>query len=1249
MAPHQSPAEILEELCADQRRRWQSGDRVTAASYLEQHPTLASAAEYAVELVYNEILLRQELGEQPRPEDYLAAFPHLDPELRRVFEVHGALESGNVFRRSQLETSLQDRTPTALLPPREMPVVPGYDILRELGQGGMGVVYQARHLTLNRLVALKMIRAGEQARPADLARFRAEAQAVARLQHPNIVQIHEIGEVQGRPFLALEFVAGGSLAQRLAGTPQPAASAAELVETLARAMDHAHRHGVVHRDLKPANVLLVSGGVVSSEWSKDSSPTTHHSPLTTHQPKIADFGLAKKLDEEGQTQSGAILGTPPYMAPEQASGGMDAVGPLVDVYALGAILYELLTGRPPFRGTTALETLLQVRSQEPVPPTRLQPSCPRDLETICLKCLQKPPHRRYTSAEELAADLRRFRAGEPIIARPVGRGERAWRWCRRKPAVAALLAVVALLVVTGVPALALLWWQAEANYDKAEERLVEVGRQKVAAEQNLTKAQLEYNRAEKNLKDNRQLTREHFIKLSQIELSKHPGTQKFQKELLEKALAYFQQFLDQHPSDPVMRNEVAEAHFRVAMITSRIGRGDQAVKSYQAACALFEQLRREGGAGYALLTDLGGAYNNIGLLETDRGQWQAAQSALQKGLAVRKELLQAHPGDLRCQINLGHSYLNLGNVLRKTDQSAAAAESYEEACRLLRPPADQGAADAMRGLATALNNLSHMYQEKGQREAAVSAHREASALYLKLVTALGGDDELHAEQAAVDRDSLGILEFAAGRLPQARQAHEAACAILAPLVEANPDVTRYRGELARILLNLGLTQQDLGQWPQAQQSYEQAQAHLAHLVKIDAECTDFQRLLALSHNYVGDTQRLLRKWDPSQRSHEQALAIQEQLVRTHPGVSAFRCDLARSHNYLGLLHGDRGEVGKALACHDEARKIQRALVDGQPTVLEYQVALARSHMEIGHLQVRKNASLALESYEEARKLQEKLVAAQPGTPAYLDALAANWNHIGILLEKAGKRAPALAAYTEACNLREQLRQDHPHYRGNDWQLADVYYNLGTAYLDKSVYDALPHLDAAVAILDQLFKDNPGNVDLRRRLADTHHSRGEGLAKLHRLKQALAAYQKAIEHGLAILKSDPGDDQYRRYLSMDYAAAGLVLRLLGQPADAAATALERRKLWPTNGKELYKVACDLAQCVAVVQKKGKLSDADRDRCRQIGDDAVETLRQALACGFSDLQKLQSDPYLQPLRAREDFETLVQPAGRSGRSP
>ena len=328
-----------------------------------------------------------------------------------------------------------DDTPNWLEAALPLPLLPGYAVLRELGRGGMGVVYLAQQRTLNRPVAVKMP-------PADLGaherfRFRTEAEAAACLQHPHIVQVHETGEHEGRPFLVMEMLEGGSLAQKLAPAPLAARPAAELLERLARAVQYAHERGVIHRDLKPANVLHTADGT----------------------PKVTDFGLAKRMSDtlwpggqapQAQTETGAILGTPSYMAPEQAAGQGKDAGPATDVYALGAILYECLTGRPPFKGATALETAQQVLQDDPMPPRKLQPSVPRDLETVCLKCLAKQPTKRYASAADLADDLRRHLDGRPVTARPIGPAARAWRWTRRNPRTAAL--TVAVLIALLLPA-----------------------------------------------------------------------------------------------------------------------------------------------------------------------------------------------------------------------------------------------------------------------------------------------------------------------------------------------------------------------------------------------------------------------------------------------------------------------------------------------------------------------------------------------------------------------------------------------------------------------------------------------------------------------------------------------------------------------------------------------------------------------------------------------------------------------------
>jgi serine/threonine protein kinase/WD40 repeat protein len=375
------------------------------------------------------------------------------------------------------------------------PEIAGYDLLEELGRGGMGVVYKARQVGLNRLVALKMLRPDNTAGPEMLARFRLEAEALARLQHPNIIAIYDIGTAEGRPYFSMEYVAGGSLAQVLDGRPQDIAASARLVETLARTMDAVHRQGIVHRDLKPANILLSTELKVLSTELAAAILSTQHSALSTFVPKISDFGLAKvRSTAQRLTQTGMVMGTLCYMAPEQARSGGSGVGPAADQFALGAILYELLTGRPPFEAPTPAQTITQLLNDEPLSPQRLRPKVPRDLATICLKCLEKSPRRRYASTLALAEDLRRFQTSKPIHARPVGLLGRLTRWCRRRPLVAASLLLSGILAL-GLVITVLVY---EARLEQAllqAENKAELERQQLV-ETNIKIGQAELERAD---------------------------------------------------------------------------------------------------------------------------------------------------------------------------------------------------------------------------------------------------------------------------------------------------------------------------------------------------------------------------------------------------------------------------------------------------------------------------------------------------------------------------------------------------------------------------------------------------------------------------------------------------------------------------------------------------------------------------------------------------------------------------------
>jgi serine/threonine-protein kinase len=746
---------------------------------------------------------------------------------------------------------------------QEWAALVGYDLLGELGRGGMGVVYRARQRGLGRLVALKMIRAAGLVDGEPLLRFRAEAEAVARLRHPNIVQIYEIGELAGRPYFSLELAEGGSLDAKLAGTPQPARQAAALVEPLARAVHHAHEHGIVHRDLKPSNVLLTADGV----------------------PKLTDFGLARSLAEPGaaaRTHSGAVVGTPSYMAPEQAEGRPRATGPASDVYALGAILYEALTGRPPFRGPTVLDTLEQVRSQEPVPPRHLQPGVPRDLETITLKCLQKDPGRRYASAAALADDLRRFLEDRPIVARPVGVVGRGWRWCRRNRAVAGLLAAVAVTLLAGTATASYYAVRATAEKDEAD------------AQRKL---------AEKNLEAGRLLVHKHFVLVSEAKFGTASDTLQFRRELLGHALDYFKRFRDQNRAHRGMRADVADSYFRVALITDTVGSKSEALAEYEEARALYEQLVTETPDDRKLLDRLARTCNNLAIVQGALGRYADAVASQRRALALRRQLVGSNP-DPATRNEVARDILNLATLQSRLGQFGNARRSHEQALELQQRLVQEHPepAEYRRTLGSIYNNQGVLLMERFDLTAeALRSHEAALALRKELLrtqpVAVESQDEL-----AATYNNLGVLHLEkTRRYAEARAAFEEALPLREKLVRHNPAVTRYHVNLADTHTNLGILCAVTERPLEALYQHQQAQAVRERLATKHPDVVAYQRAWAASHHNLGKLLGDMGKPGEALQAHQQALAIRQKLVRQYPNDVQLQRDAAASADLIREL------------------------------------------------------------------------------------------------------------------------------------------------------------------------------------------------------------------------------------------------------------------------------------------------------------------------------------------------------------
>jgi tetratricopeptide (TPR) repeat protein/tRNA A-37 threonylcarbamoyl transferase component Bud32 len=830
-------APFWQSLLSDQRTRWGRGERIRVEDYLSRHEGLHADAEAVLNLIANEVLLRQQLGESPEVGDYLQRFPQWAEQLLAQLDPGQTVPEGTDPRAGTFSASLPEAPP----PPTRFsgpPAVPGYEILGVLGRGGMGIVYKARDQKLDRIVALKMIQHGGDRLEALLERLRVEAEVLARLQHPNIVQIFELDSHEGLPFLALEYVPGGSLAHKIAGVPQPAATAAQLVEVLARAMHAAHQCGVLHRDLKPDNVLLTADGAV----------------------KITDFGLAKRLDGPiGQTVTGQVLGTASYMAPEQAEGNVGAVGVAADTYALGGILYALLTGRPPFRAATFLDTLWQVKTEEPVPPSRLAPRVPRDLETICLKCLHKEPAKRYGSALELADDLRRFLDGKPVMARPVAAWERAVRWASRHPAGAALMAVCVAAVFSLAAGLA--WHTAQLR--EANSRLQGALKE---AEELAEERRRQYERAEANLDKAGDVVDEMVSWMGHQRLANVPQMEQARRDVLEKAVKLHQSLRGENGLRERSRLGIALALDRLAESCRLLGRRDEAEKAQRQAIEMHERLVDDFPRKGVYCRNLAISYHNLSIQLGNAGRLPEAEKSARRAIELLDGLVQAFPDEPAFRSLLANGHNNLGVVLQKGKRFREAEKAYREALaiqeKLAGPKADM---PARRGLAMGYNSLGHL---------------------------------------------LGVL----GQAEESKKAMRKAISLLEQLVADHPSVAPVRQDLAGSLFNLAIVLRGTNRLPESEKPLRRAVELREGLVRDFPTLPDYRRELAWSQYLLCGVLYTTKRSQEAQSLHHRLLANHERLIGDFPAVAGYRQSLAFQQRTLVeelLKEGQRDEAEKA--------------------------------------------------------------------------------------------------------------------------------------------------------------------------------------------------------------------------------------------------------------------------------------------------------------------------------------------------
>ncbi|MBM3998018.1 MAG: tetratricopeptide repeat protein [Planctomycetes bacterium] len=795
-----SLARRIDSACDRFEAGWLSGSRLAIERLLEGMAG-DERGECLAALVALEIELRRAAGESPLLDEYLARFPDHRSLLRFAFHTRRTPRDS---RTDCATVGFDTRSPT------ERPIVAGFELLEELGRGGMGVVYKARQTALDRIVAVKVLRGADWSSPERESAFLDEARALARLHHPRIVSIFEVGRHASGPFMAMEFVDGNSLARRLAGAPMPPRDAASLAVRIAEGVEHAHAQGIVHRDLNPSNVLVTAAG----------------------EPKVADFGLVKWFTRDAMsTESGLVVGTPSYMSPEQAAGRRD-VGPATDVYGLGAILYELLTGRPPFRGASPLLTIDQVRDLAPVAPTRLQPNVPRDLENICLQCLGKEPRQRYAGVGALREDLQRFLDGRSVSARPVGRLVRAWRWARRNPVVASLAAAVVAAILLGFSGT--LWQLNRAN-------------------RHLASAQDAQRSFERNYRRASELV-ELLTTISSSDLARVREANPVRKRLLAEAESYYRLFLTEEHAGPQTWRDLALTLLRLGDVEREMGSEDAALRCYQEALDLERQAFAADPTEKLARAHVAGMLQNMAGILRFRGEegFVRAIAAQRESVALWEQAASESDPRPDTHVEFAKAVFSLGMYVKDQGrQSTPPDDAPARACfqRVLtiletRPEAERARENWQLVLVRAVSALADLDESAGRLAESRAGHERAIAMCRACVET-NAESRGALQELALTANNLAITCKRLEDYDAALAAYVEAIEITRGLCAMHGDQIEYIEDLSRSLLNVGILEHDLGRRGTAADRFQEAVD--LHRKLVAAAPSNQDRVSKLSH------------------------------------------------------------------------------------------------------------------------------------------------------------------------------------------------------------------------------------------------------------------------------------------------------------------------------------------------------------------------------------------------------------------
>jgi len=973
-----------------------------------------------------------------------------------------------------------------------------YEIEKELGRGGMGVVYKARQITLNRPVALKMIKAGVLADDAELRRFQNEAEAIALLDHAGIVPIYEVGEHDSQRFFSMKLVEGGNLAEQLARFKDNPRAAATLLAETAEAVHHAHMRGILHRDLKPANILIDAEG----------------------HPHVTDFGMAKRVEADVElTASGAIMGTPAYMSPEQAAGRRGTITTATDVYGLGAILYALLTGNAPFGGESLADTLQAVKERPPEPPRNLNSNVPRDLETICLKCLAKDPRRRYTSAQALADDLRCWLNSRPITARRVGPAERAWLWCKRKPAIAALAASVMLAVVGGTTAIFAVQAKANANLRSSNDKLDQANSELKSSNTLLEQQRARAEEREKQAIDAVKKFRDAVA--DNPELKNNPSLKSLRKTLLKEPLAFFRSLRAGLQADgdtkPESLARLAAASFELGTLTNEIGDKQDALIAYRESLEIRQKLADANPGVIAFQSDLARICNSIGSLQGTTGRQAEALASFEQARVIWERLSRENPSVSEFQRSLAWNYHNIGFLQDSTGHHVEALAMLEQARairdRLVRE--NPSVTEFQHDLARSHNNIGAMRSAMGRPAEALVSFEQARVMWERLSRQNPSVTEFQRMLAWIYHN-IGFLQESAGRHAEALALYEQARAIRDRLARENPSVTVFQFDLARSHTSIGAMRSAMGRPAETLVSFEQARVIWELLSRENPSVTDFQRSLAWNYHNAGILQCDMGRQAEALASLEKALAIHTRLATENPSVTVFQYDLARSHNDIGRLLRTTGRPVQALGSFEQARAIWERQARENPLFTE-QSGLASSYQNIGILEREKGRPQgAMTWFEKARAIWERQTREHPESPEFASDLGGILNDMAMIDLGERRLDQGRAKLTRAIELQRKALASNPANPNYRQFLTDHLRNLITAYRGLGDPNGVSKAERELA---EIRDSDPAMVDVDARLLVIIKGDQQPKDEAERLQLAQRAHDKAFHRTAAKLWSD----------------------------------------------------------------------------------------------------------------------------------